>query len=426
MFGRRFRNLIIGKQNYIESWLDYKNAVLRGNLIVLSIFVGAVYLLVDWANDITGNELYYVSAILIGVISLYLNRLGKQKLSSILFMLLINLLVFLFASKDQYRSGVYIFFVVTAMSSIAIFGHRYKYWAFVFVCLSIALFFISYWGGISIQPKRNYSEAYINLNFAINFLIAMLSVIAQLYFLIAINTKTEKEIMAKNELLAKTNTELDRFVYSASHDLRAPLRSLLGLIEVTRHTTNPEELEQCYSLMKDRVHNMDAFIKEIIDFSRNARQSIKKEPVILFQAIQETIDDLKFAEGLEQIYVRLEIPRDHQIVTDKSRLSVILHNLIGNAFKYSDAKKENQEVAIRVFPEGETTRIEIADNGLGIAADYHEKIFEMFYRASEQSQGSGLGLYIVRETLTRLNGTIQLKSALGQGSTFTLWLPNHL
>lgn len=426
MFGRRFRNLIIGKQNYIESWLDYKNAVLRGNLIVLSIFVGAVYLLVDWANNITGNELYYFSAILIGVIALYLNRLGKHKLSSISFMLLINLLVFLFASNDQYRSGVYIFFVVTAMSSIAIFGHRYKYWAFAFVCLSIALFFISYWGGISIQPKRNYSEAYINLNFAINFLIAMLSVIAQLYFLIAINTKTEKEIMAKNELLAKTNTELDRFVYSASHDLRAPLRSLLGLIEVTRHTTNPEELEQCYSLMKDRVHNMDAFIKEIIDFSRNARQSINKEPVILFQAIQETIDDLKFAEGLEQIYVRLEIPRDHQIVTDKSRLSVILHNLIGNAFKYSDAKKENQEVAIRVFPEGETTRIEIADNGLGIAAEHHEKIFEMFYRASEQSQGSGLGLYIVRETLTRLNGTIQLKSALGQGTTFTLRLPNHL
>jgi signal transduction histidine kinase len=92
----------------------------------------------------------------------------------------------------------------------------------------------------------------------------------------------------------------------------------------------------------------------------------------------------------------------------------------------TDAKKENQEVAIRVFPEGETTRIEIADNGLGIAAEHHEKIFEMFYRASEQSQGSGLGLYIVRETLTRLSGTIQLKSALGQGSTFTLWLPNHL
>lgn len=426
MFGKRFRNLIIGKQNYIESWLDYKNAVLRGNLIALSIFVGAVYLLVDWANDITGNELYYVSAILIGIIALYLNRLGKHKLSSILFMLLINLLVFLFASNDQYRSGIYIFFVVTAMSSIAIFGHRHKYWAIAFVVFSVVLFFASYWGDISLRPKYVYSEAYIKLNFAINFMIAMLMVIAQLYFLIAINTKTEKEIIAKNELLAKTNTELDRFVYSASHDLRAPLRSLLGLIEVTRHTTNPEELEQCYSLMKDRVHNMDAFIKEIIDFSRNARQSIKKEPVIIFQAIQETIDDLKFAKGLEQIYVRLEIPRDHQIVTDKSRFSVILHNLIGNAFKYCDAKKENQEVAIRVFPEGETTRIEIADNGLGIAAEHHDKIFEMFYRASEQSQGSGLGLYIVRETLTRLNGTIQLKSALGQGSTFTLRLPNHL
>lgn len=426
MFGKRFRNLIIGKQNFIDSWLDYKNAVLRGNLILVSILVGIVYLTVDWVNEVTGNELYYISAILIGILSLYLNRLGKHKLSSITFMLLINLLVFLFASQDQYRSGVYIFFVVTAMSSIAIFGHRYKYWAFVFVSLSVVLFFLSYWGEIGIQPKRIYSEAYVNLNFAVNFLIAMLSVIAQLYFLIAINNKTEQEILAKNELLAKTNTELDRFVYSASHDLRAPLRSLLGLIEVTQRTTNPAELEQCYALMKDRVHNMDAFIKEIIDFSRNARQSIKKESVVLYDVINEVITDLKFAEGLEQIYVRLDISRDQKIITDVARLKVVLHNLIGNAFKYSDPEKENQEVAIRVVAEGETIRIEISDNGLGIAEEHHQKIFEMFYRASEKSQGSGLGLYIVRETLARLNGTIQLKSAPGQGSTFTLWLPNHL
>jgi signal transduction histidine kinase len=423
MFGRRFRNLIIGKQNYIESWLDYKNAVLRGNLIVLSIFVGAVYLLVDWINDITGNELYYVSAILIGVIALYLNRLGKHKLSSISFMLLINLLVFLFASKDQYRSGVYIFFVVTAMSSIAIFGHRYKYWAFAFVCLSIALFFISYWGGISIQPKRNYSEAYINLNFAINFLIAMLSVIAQLYFLIAINTKTEKEIMAKNELLAKTNTELDRFVYSASHDLRAPLRSLLGLIEVTQKTVRPEEIQECLMMMKDRVHNMDLFIKEIIDFSRNARQALRYEPINVRAMVQEVINDLKFAEGMEQIYVRLDIPSDFTILTDKSRLSVVLHNLIGNAFKYHDPQKENQEVTVKVTGDNEHARIEISDNGIGIAPEHQEKIFEMFYRASEQSNGSGLGLYIVRETVTKLKGNIQVSSTPGLGSVFAITLP---
>lgn len=423
MFGRRFRNLIIGKQNYIESWLDYKNAVLRGNLIMLSIFVGAVYLFVDWINGITGNELYYFSAILIGVIALYLNRLGKHKLSSISFMLLINLLVFLFASNDQYRSGVYIFFVVTAMSSIAIFGHRYKYWAFAFVCLSVVLFFVSYWGGISIQPKRAYTEAYIKLNFAINFLIAMLSVIAQLYFLIAINTKTEKEIMAKNELLAKTNTELDRFVYSASHDLRAPLRSLLGLIEVTQKTTNPEEIQECLIMMKDRVHNMDLFIKEIIDFSRNARQALRYEPINVRAMVQEVINDLKFAEGMEQIYVRLDISSDFTILTDKSRLSVVLHNLIGNAFKYHDPQKENQEVTVKVTGDNEYARIEISDNGIGIAPEHQEKIFEMFYRASEQSNGSGLGLYIVRETITKLKGGIQVSSTPGLGSAFAITLP---
>lgn len=422
MFGKRFRSLIIGEKN-IESWLDYKNAILRGNLIVLSIFVGALYLLVDWANEITGNEPFYIAAVLIGVISLYLNRLGKHKLSSILFMLLINLLVFLFASNDQYRSGVYIFFVVTAMSSIAIFGHRNKYWAIAFVIFSVVLFFISYWGNVSLRPKYVYSEGYIKLNFAINFMIAMLMVIAQLYFLIAINTKTEKEIMAKNELLAKTNTELDRFVYSASHDLRAPLRSLLGLIEVTQKTTSPEEIQECLMMMKDRVHNMDLFIKEIIDFSRNARQALRYESINVRSMVQEVINDLKFAEGMEEIYVRLDVSSDYTILTDKSRLSVVLHNLIGNAFKYHDPQKENQEVTVKVTNDSDQTKIEISDNGIGIAPEQQEKIFDMFYRASEQSNGSGLGLYIVRETITKLKGNIQVSSTPGLGSVFAITLP---
>lgn len=93
-------------------------------------------------------------------------------------------------------------------------------------------------------------------------------------------------------------------------------------------------------MMKDRVHNMDLFIKEIIDFSRNARQVLRYEPVNVRAMVQEVINDLKFAEGMEQIYVRLDISSDFTILTDKSRLSVVLHNLIGNAFKYQDPQKK--------------------------------------------------------------------------------------
>ncbi|MEQ1584354.1 MAG: HAMP domain-containing sensor histidine kinase [Cyclobacteriaceae bacterium] len=423
MLGKKFRDIIIGKDTYIVSWVDYKNAILSGHLIVVAILVGIIYLINDRLNGIYGNEPYYVGVIVIAIVSLVFNRKRRYRLANILFMTLINVIIFLFASNDAYRTGIYMFLVISGITGFALFGHKDRKLAITFALLSVVLFFLSYWGGFSIQPKRIFTEEYVQISFATNFVIALTTGIALLYFLIDVNHATEKEILAKNDLLAKTNKELDRFVYSASHDLRAPLRSLLGLIEVTQKTNDPEEIHQCLDLMRHRVHNMDGFIKEIIDFSRNARQEVKRENLLLLPIIQETIEDLKFAEGMEQIYVRLDIPPDLEIISDPTRLKVILHNLIGNSFKYHDPHKEQQEVMVKAYPEGEQIRIDIEDNGVGIAVEHQEKVFEMFYRASEKSQGSGLGLYIVQETLTRLKGSIEMQSTVSKGSRFTIWLP---
>ena len=178
--------------------------------------------------------------------------------------------------------------------------------------------------------------------------------------------------------------------------------------------------------MKQRIDNMDAFIKEIIDFSRNARQDVRKEEFFLLPVIKETVEDLKFAEGMENIFVRIDVSPELSIVSDLPRLKVVLQNLIGNAFKYHDLQKDQQEVLIKAEMKGDKIRIEIEDNGLGIAEEHQSRIFEMFYRASEKSQGSGLGLYIVQETLTRLKGSVQFTSSTGQGSRFTLFLPDQI
>ncbi len=425
MLAKKFRDLIIGKDTFIVSWVDYKNAILSGHLIVVSILVGVFYLVNDRLNKIYGNEPYYIGVIVIGILALVLNRARKYRLANIVFMSIINLIVFLFASNDTYRTGVYFFFVIAGVTGFALFGHKDRKLAIAFATVSAILFFVSYWGGFTIQPKRVFTEAYVQISFATNFIVALITGIALLYFLIDVNHATEREILAKNDLLAKTNKELDRFVYSASHDLRAPLRSLLGLIEVAQKTGDQEEVRQCIDLMKQRVYNMDAFIKEIIDFSRNARQEVKRERIILLPLIQGIVEDLKFAEGMEQIYVRVDILPTLEIVSDLARLKVVLNNLIGNAFKYHDHGKEQQEVFIKARVDENQFRIDIEDNGLGIAPEHQEKIFEMFYRASEKSQGSGLGLYIVQETLVRLKGSIKMKSTVGQGSSFTLWLPTH-
>jgi signal transduction histidine kinase len=424
MFGSGFRNLIIGKGTYIHSWVDYKSALLRGHLIVVSIAVGIVYLITDWLSNIQGNAPYYVGVIVTSVITFVLNRKRKYKFANTLFLLIINLIIFLFASGGSNETGIYMLFVISGITGLALFGHKDRILAGLFALLSLILFFLSYWFGISLRPPRDLTQEYIQINFAINFTISLITGIALLYFLIEVNQSAEKELLAKNDLLAKTNRELDRFVYSASHDLRAPLSSLLGLIEVAHKTSDPAEINQCLDLMRQRVNNMDGFIKEIIDFSRNTRQEVKQEQFNLLIFIKEIVEDLKFAEGMEQIYVRLDIAPDLEIISDTTRLKVVLNNLIGNAFKYHDPQKEQQEVYIKAQVEEHMVRIDIEDNGLGIATEHQPKIFEMFYRASEKSQGSGLGLYIVQETLAKLKGAIQLRSAPAKGSTFSVWLPN--
>lgn len=227
----------------------------------------------------------------------------------------------------------------------------------------------------------------------------------------------------KNELLSKTNQELDRFVYSASHDLKAPLSSMLGLIEIAQRTDDPEEVKACLAMMKGRVKNLDEFILEIINYSRNSRLEIHKEPVDLLALTKEVVDNLKYAEGFEQIYFKYNFPPDLKIKTDRGRLRVVLNNLISNSLKYHDSTKDNQVVEVNAYQESNYLKMMVKDNGIGIAAEHQTKIFEMFYRASEKSKGSGLGLYIVQETIQKMNGKIKVASDVGVGTSFEIEVP---
>jgi len=236
--------------------------------------------------------------------------------------------------------------------------------------------------------------------------------------------KAEQQVLDQNILLAKTNAELDRFVYSTSHDLRAPLSSVLGLISIAEKTQDPEEVRHCLTMMKERIHHLEEFIREIIDYSRNSRVEVKRTPTNLYQLINDVVENLRHAQGSENIFVKYDIPKDLDLKTDGSRLKVVLNNLIGNSIKYSDQEKENQFISVKTSQEQDQVKIFIEDNGVGISQEHHLKIFDMFYRASEKSQGSGLGLYIVRETVQKLGGDISFESIPGKGTTFEIVIPS--
>jgi signal transduction histidine kinase len=176
-------------------------------------------------------------------------------------------------------------------------------------------------------------------------------------------------------------------------------------------------------MMKDRVHNLDDFIKEIIDYSRNSRLELKKDIFSLMELMKEVVDGLRYAEGFENIYIIYSMSSELEMVSDRSRLKVVLNNLIGNAFKYHDPAKENPLIEISASKQNGELKIEIKDNGLGISPEHQPKVFDMFYRASEKSKGSGLGLYIVKETIEKMSGIISVESQLSKGTTFTVQLP---
>jgi PAS domain S-box-containing protein len=237
--------------------------------------------------------------------------------------------------------------------------------------------------------------------------------------------KSEEEIRQKNMALQKTNSELDQFVYSVSHDLRAPLSSMLGVINISEVETEEPAILEHLKYLKGSVRKLDTFITDILDYSRNARLDLKKEKINFKDMLNDITTNLKYmSSNGRQVKMDIDISNGVEFYSDKGRVSVLLNNLISNAIRYQDIKTESPFVRIKVDMRDTETNIAISDNGIGISKQNQEKIFNMFYRVSDKSVGSGLGLYIVKETVQKLNGKITVESEEGKGTTFFLNLPN--
>ena len=235
----------------------------------------------------------------------------------------------------------------------------------------------------------------------------------------------EEDLRHKNTELEKTNYELDRFVYSASHDLKAPLSSVLGLINLSKSETKEPNLMLYLDMMASSIVKLDKFIKDLIHFSRNTRKDVFISRVDFEKVISEGVDDLRYMEDADK--VRLEKNIDPAVFwSDENRIGTIFNNLISNSVKYHNFSNDDPWIKINVRFHNEKAVIEVKDNGIGIDAGHLDKIFDMFYRATEQSQGSGLGLYIVKEMVRKVNGTIRVESEKGKGTTFIIELPDML
>lgn len=226
-----------------------------------------------------------------------------------------------------------------------------------------------------------------------------------------------------NSKLRKLNEELDRFVYSASHDLRAPLSSVLGLVEIARLETTIEAKQQCLDMINTSVIKLDGFINDIIDYSRNQRLELQPELLNISEEVHDAFNDLKYLDKEHKIEKIVESDTEKKFATDGRRLNVILKNIISNAIRYHNLKQDHPFIKVKIDYANDKAVISVEDNGIGIDAHHLDSIFKMFYRADESSKGSGLGLYIVKESLDKIGGQIEVKSILHRGSSFIITIP---
>jgi two-component system, sensor histidine kinase len=235
-------------------------------------------------------------------------------------------------------------------------------------------------------------------------------------------TEQKGQIEKTNQQLTLANREMDRFVYSVSHDISAPLKSIKGLIGLVR-LEKEDETFPYISQIETSVQKLENFVSEVLDHSRTTRKEVQLEEIDLRHLINDITDNLKYLERFDEIKFTFEL-NALSLYTDKFLIKTVLSNLLSNAIKYQKRRTEQPlQIKIKSWHQDSQSYITIIDNGEGIAAPYKDKIFEMFYRGTTNSTGSGLGLFIAKEAAEKMQGKIEFISEHGVGSEFTINIP---
>ena len=227
------------------------------------------------------------------------------------------------------------------------------------------------------------------------------------------------------EELKIRNTELDNFVYKVSHDLRAPLSSILGLVNLARLPGNTDNPMDYIDIIGDKVQHLDHFISDVLSHSKNLKMDVSTTRVDIRKIIDSTFNDLSYLDGAKEVIRNVRI-EGIDLYSDPWRISEIFRNLISNSIKYRKLDETTPEVSVKIHIDHLRADISFSDNGIGIDEKSLVKIFEMFYRATEQSDGSGIGLYIVKNAIDKLGGQIVVASRPLEGTRFNIVLPNRI
>lgn len=417
------------RSNWIEKYgstMGKRMAILR-NLIAMTLLAAAGFLMLEFVTP-SGTPVWVYFFVLIGsIFSLLLLGQGKSKSATLIFLSCLNFVLFIEMSSESIRTGFHLHFITLGFGTVLLLGKEEKRLALLFALASVILYLAAFLKLSPVLPYRAYSEDWVKGFFVTNVLLFVVMDWYLIGLVMKLNYKSEialaesnEKAQEQNQLLVDTNEQLDYFVYRSTNDLRAPLNSILGLISLVEKDPSCSEY---FERIKEQVALMERFIREIIDVSSNARKPIANEPIKLREKVEYIVSSMNYIGHFNQVHVALDVDSNLIVFSDRARLGVILANLVSNAIQFADLGKALPLVNVVAKELEEGVEIKISDNGIGVAPEYQGKIFDMFYRASDRSKGTGLGLFVADETARKLNSNLAFSSTVGKGSVFWFQLP---
>jgi len=405
--------------------------VTKGNQVHLFLlYLAGVYMIVFalinyYYDDKVVAAIVNVCSLPFVILSYYFFKRGwtiASKLLNLTQIIIVIILIFL-VTRSQYGpnngDSILVFFIPVFIGTMIVFQGKEKKFGYIFAfCILILMSFLIL-SDFHLGSDPAYTQKQIQRELALNLIGAAIATIMEVIFILLVSNRIDEELI-------KTNRELDNFVYSVSHDLRSPLLSVKGLLSLMlERKSGDEALNQYLGMAEKSVNHLDDTIREILAYSRNSRLGISMETFDLKTMAEQIFADLRFVVE-DNFSFRIEADGSTEMLSDKSRVNTILRNMIGNAVKYRRPDIADPYVLLSLGrnAKGDVT-ITIADNGEGISKDKLEKVFDMFYRGTSTGQGTGLGLYICREILNKLDGTIRIQSDIGRGTTIAISLPQR-
>ena len=238
--------------------------------------------------------------------------------------------------------------------------------------------------------------------------------------------RAERKLKESEDRLKETNQELNTFIYRASHDLRGPLSTVKGLTNLGLMEITDETSLKYFDLIADRVNRLDFILKDLINIVEIAEVAMVTADINMPSMIADIVAAVQTTPLPKPVKFQLNINNKNNFLGDKKVLYNVIYNLIDNAIKYHSNDRNDIFVSVEIEDYKNGILILITDNGIGIPKEIQGRIFDMFFRGTDQSKGSGLGLYLVKKIVTRLHGKIKVNSTPKNGTQIELYLPSGL